>query len=141
MIVGRPNTGADSVINRIRQSDVLSRDIYIASGLSTPDVARLIAGARALLMPSFAEGFGLPPVEALTLGTPAILSDIAAHREATEGFGVYLDARDRDQWCDAIEMATSDTPDYLAIKARIAGFKPVDWDGYMHRVEALLVDL
>lgn len=141
VIVGRPNTGADSVINRIRQSDVLSRDIYIASGLSTPDVARLIAGARALLMPSFAEGFGLPPVEALTLGTPAILSDIAAHREATEGFGVYLDARDRDQWCDAIEMATSDTPDYLAIKARIAGFKPVDWDGYMHRVEALLVDL
>lgn len=141
VIAGRPNTGSEAVINRIRQSEVLSRHIHVASGLSTPAIARLIAGARALLMPSFAEGFGLPPVEALTLGTPAILSDIAAHREATEGYGIYLNARDRSEWTRAIEMAMADTPDYLALKTRIAGFTPLDWTGYMHRVEALLVDL
>ncbi len=141
VIAGRPNIGSEAVTDRIRQSEVLSRHILVASGLSTPAIARLIAGARALLMPSFAEGFGLPPVEALTLGTPTILSNIAAHREATEGLGIYLDASDRDQWRDAIEMATTDTPDYLAHKARIVAFKPQDWNGYMRRVTALLVDL
>lgn len=141
VIAGRPNTGSETVINRIRQSEALKQHVAIATGLSTPAIARLIAGARALLMPSFAEGFGLPPVEALTLGTPAILSDIAAHREATEGYGVYLGVRDRDAWSAAIETAMMDSPDYLALKARIAGFKPLDWDSYMHRVEALLVDL
>lgn len=141
LIAGRPNTGSGTVMDRIRQSDVLTRHVHVATGLSTPAVARLIAGARALLMPSFAEGFGLPPVEALTLNTPAILSDIAAHREATEGYGIYLGVQDRDGWRDAIETMTTDTADYLALKARIAGFKPLDWTGYMQRVAALLASL
>jgi glycosyltransferase involved in cell wall biosynthesis len=141
VIAGRPGFGGEAVIARIRQTGSLQTHVIVASGLSTPAIARLIAGARALLMPSFAEGFGLPPVEALTLGTPTILSDIAAHREATEGLGLYLSTDDVAGWQSAIETATTDTPDYVSTKARIAGYRPLDWDGYMARVSAILRDL
>ena len=41
----------------------------------------LMAHARALLFPSRAEGFGIPPLEALALGRPAVVSDIPVFRE------------------------------------------------------------
>jgi glycosyltransferase involved in cell wall biosynthesis len=52
---------------------------YAAAG----DLETIVAGARALVMPSRDEGFGLPALEALAAGTPVIVSDIPALREVT----------------------------------------------------------
>ncbi len=49
------------------------------------DLETIVAGARALVMPSRDEGFGLPALEALAAGTPVIVSDIPALREVTGG--------------------------------------------------------
>lgn len=46
---------------------------------------QLLSGARALVSPSHYEGFGIPPLEAMYLGTPAIVSDIPTHREIYQG--------------------------------------------------------
>ena len=44
-------------------------------------MTRILAGAKALLMPSFAEGYGLPVAEALVAGIPVICTPLAALRE------------------------------------------------------------
>lgn len=44
-------------------------------------VYELLAGAKALVSPSNYEGFGIPPLEAMYLHTPAIISDIPPHQE------------------------------------------------------------
>lgn len=44
-------------------------------------VYQLLKGARVLVSPSHYEGFGIPPLEAMYLGTPAIVSDIPTHQE------------------------------------------------------------
>ncbi|HEY3918073.1 MAG TPA: glycosyltransferase [Stellaceae bacterium] len=49
------------------------------------DLAHLIKEARMLLAPSLFEGLGLPPIEALAAGTPAIVSDIPVKREVFVG--------------------------------------------------------
>lgn len=50
----------------------------------------LLCGARALLLPSFLEGFGLPVGEAIKLGTPVVVSDIPVFRELFGDIPVYV---------------------------------------------------
>jgi len=49
------------------------------------DLAQLVKTSRVLLAPSLFEGLGLPPIEALAVGTPAIVSDIPVKREVFAG--------------------------------------------------------
>ena len=138
IIAGSPGWSAQSVLDVLQNCDELRRHVHLASGLSTPALRSVMAGARALLMPSFAEGFGLPPVEALSTGTPVVLSGIAAHREASGDFAIYLDPNDAQAWKSQIEMMIADTPDYLALRAKVAGFRPKTWPAYIGEVEDIL---
>ena len=56
----------------------------------------LIAHAQALLMPSLDEGFGLPVVEAMEIGTPVIASLLGALPEVTGGHALLIDPYDVD---------------------------------------------
>ncbi len=58
------------------------------------ELPALVAGARALVLPSFAEGFGLPVLEAQAAGTPVACSDIPALREAAGVAAVFFDPHD-----------------------------------------------
>jgi glycosyltransferase involved in cell wall biosynthesis len=62
----------------------------------------LLLGARALLFPTFAEGFGLPPIEALALGVPVIAADLPVLREVLGDKVVYLDPSDSYSWMETI---------------------------------------
>ena len=53
-------------------------------------------------MPSFDEGYGLPVVEALTLGTPVIASDIPVFREISQGFATLLAPLNGGDWRETI---------------------------------------
>ncbi len=65
-----------------------------------------------MLMPSFAEGFGMPVVEALAAGVPVICSDIMAHREVGGDAPDYLDPLDGLGWMKAIlNYSQPDSPD------------------------------
>ncbi|WP_421702196.1 glycosyltransferase family 4 protein [Aliiroseovarius sp.] len=76
------------------------------NGLDDGEVAALVQGARALLFPSLAEGFGLPPAEALALGTPAVVNDLPVYREILGNKAIYADARDMYSWAKIITGLT-----------------------------------
>src|SRR6185437_15743439 len=108
--------------------------------LSTPALRNLIAGARALLMPSLAEGFGLPIVEALTQGTPVIASDIPAHREAGRGGEVvYLPLTDRSIWVRSIEALAREGSRQK--RAARQNYKPKTCEDYFSSIETFLTSL
>jgi glycosyltransferase involved in cell wall biosynthesis len=69
------------------------------------DLPALLTGAEALLYPSRYEGFGLPPLEAMACGTPALVSDIPVLRESAEGRAEYLPAGDVRAWADGLRAA------------------------------------
>ncbi len=79
--------------------------------LGDADLAAVIRDARALLFPSRAEGYGLPPMEAAALGAPVVCGDLAIYRETLGDIPVYLNPADPYLWINEIERLTEQVPD------------------------------
>ncbi len=76
--------------------------------IARTDLANLIAGATALVFPSIYEGFGLPLVEAMACGVPAISSNAASMPEVLGDSGILLNPHDVDGMTQAmLRFATS----------------------------------
>ena len=138
VMVGSPGWGSRSVLHALEQSWPLRDRVILARGLSSPALRRLIVHAKALLMPSFAEGFGLPIIEALAVGTPVIASDLPAHREIADGLAVYRDPTDRAGWLADICMFADGSGTVAEIRRRIAQYRPTTWSEYFIRIERFL---
>ncbi len=103
---GRRGWENEQVVDMLERS----RDIrdHIVECADLPDAAlkSLMAGARALLFPSFVEGFGLPLAEAMAARLPVVASNIGVFRELA-GIGPdYLDPLDGLGWLQAVEDYT-----------------------------------
>ena len=72
----------------------LWEDVLLPGFVSDDALACLYTGAAAVVMPSLAEGFGLPAVEAAACGAPVVLSDIPAHRETLGDEALFFAPRD-----------------------------------------------
>ena len=105
VLVGRRGWENESVIDHLQRSAAVIRLVHEVSDLSDRELAQLVGGAAALLSPSLAEGFDLPVVEGLAVGTPVIASDIAAHRELAGQAATLIDPLDGPAWIEAIERA------------------------------------
>lgn len=105
VVVGAIGWGGEAIRHRLQSAPTTRNRIHLISGLSSRGLARLIANSRALLMPSFIEGFGLPVIEALAQGTPVIASDIPAHREVGSVHATFVDPIDAPGWLNAIVEA------------------------------------
>jgi glycosyltransferase involved in cell wall biosynthesis len=92
-------------------------------------VAEYLLSARALLNPSFAEGFGLPVAEALSLGVPVICSDLPELREVGGLAPEFLSPHNEEIWYRAIsDYAQSCSERRARQLARISNWRPVRWD-------------
>ena len=115
----------EEVFRRLDTSALRGKDIFEWNDLSDKALAALMARSHALLFPSFAEGYGLPPLEAAALQTPVISAKLPSVRETLGDFAVYLDVDDSYSWKKAIksraEVGRSGT-------AGTGGFTPPTWE-------------
>jgi glycosyltransferase involved in cell wall biosynthesis len=80
----------------------LPANIRFAGYIDEHDKAALIADAHGLIMPSFAEGFGVPIIEALAANTPVLCSDIAVFREVAGELADYFDPFSTESICASV---------------------------------------
>jgi len=105
-------------------------------------LAALYRRAAVVVLPSEREGFGLPLLEAMACGTPAVASDLAALREVAGEVGVYRPISDMQAWADAvIELVTErcDNPDLWSARRRdvVARAGCFTWEKYTRRMVGL----
>lgn len=122
-IVGARGWSNAAVFSRL---DGLGRSPLVQElhGLNDGAVASLLQGAQALLFPSLAEGFGLPPIEAAALGTPVISADLPVIRELLGDNAVYLESTDSYAWMEAIVARVKTPRNANLVKER---FDPPSW--------------
>ncbi|MFO1103839.1 MAG: glycosyltransferase family 1 protein [Methylocystis sp.] len=91
VIVGRPGWNTQALQRRIRQHKEFNRRLFWLDNASDADLSYLYPRARALIFPSFVEGFGMPLIEAAHYGARVIASDIPVFREVGGESVVYFD--------------------------------------------------
>ena len=101
-IVGRRGWENENIVDILDRAPFMGRHVFERGFLPDGDLRDLLTGARALLFPSFAEGFGFPLAEACQLGVPAICSDLPVYREFIDTGPIYLDPLDGPGWKNAI---------------------------------------
>jgi glycosyltransferase involved in cell wall biosynthesis len=109
------------------------------SNVPDDQAARLVGGAQAVLLPSFAEGFGFPVIEALALGVPVLCSNLPALRENGADVPEYLDPLDGAGWRRAvIDYAQPVSPRRAAQLRRLSKWTPPSWRDHFAAVDALI---
>jgi glycosyltransferase involved in cell wall biosynthesis len=84
--------------------------IRFTGKLSDAELFSLVKNSRGLLFPSLYEGFGLPPLEALALGVPAICSSRPAMTELLEQGVLFCKPHDPNEWVKAMVSLMSSPP-------------------------------
>jgi glycosyltransferase involved in cell wall biosynthesis len=82
--------------------------IHVLGSVDDATLAALYRDAVALCFPSFAEGFGLPVLEALQAGLPVVASDIGPVRDLVDDAAVLLQPDDQQAWAAALERVVVD---------------------------------
>ncbi|MDQ1563447.1 MAG: hypothetical protein QOI14_398 [Actinomycetota bacterium] len=112
LIVGPEGWGDVDVSSIARAAALAEGRVRTLGYLSDADLAVVQSRATAFVFPSLAEGFGLPVLEAMSLGTPVIHSDIPAVVEVAADAGIMVERGDAagypERLADAIGMVASD---------------------------------
>jgi len=139
VVVGRRGWENENVLDMLERCAAIDGLVRETGALPDREVASLLRGARALLFPSFAEGFGLPLAEALALGVPAVASDLPALREVGGAVPDYLDPLDGAAWrAAALDYARPDSAARRAQLGRLPAWAAPRWDAHFAAVDRLL---
>ena len=90
LIVGKEGWLCEEVVSRIK--DLSSYGVEWLNYTSREMLVHLLSKALAFVFPSVVEGWGLPPIEAMALGTPALVSNIPACQQACKEAAIYIDS-------------------------------------------------
>ncbi len=106
VIAGTRGWNNEAVFARLDSAPMMGRTVFEFANLDDRTLAALVRNSRGLLFPSFAEGFGLPPIEAAALQVPIICSNLPVYQEILGDLPVYLDSADVYIWRKTIKTMT-----------------------------------
>lgn len=87
----------------------LESDVIFPGYLPADDLPKLYAGAQAFVFPSLYEGFGIPPLEAMSCGVPVIASDCSCIPEITGDAALLVTPKNAEELAGAMKRMLTDT--------------------------------
>lgn len=130
-LVGKRGWENENIIDMVERCPSVKGLVHELSDIRDGELLDLLAGSRALLYPSFCEGWGMPVAEALSMDVPVICSDIPELRESGQNIPDYISPIDGKKWIEVIE-------DYNHPESRlrqeqmlrIKNYSPPTWEGH-----------
>ena len=99
---------AGNKFTEIDEVDILKRKLRLKNEIlefmspSDEEIISLYTNAKTFVLPSFYEGFGLPPLEAMALGVPVVVSDIPVLREVCGDAALFVDSHNKEDIAEGI---------------------------------------
>jgi glycosyltransferase involved in cell wall biosynthesis len=139
LVIGQRGWECEQVFDLLDRGEVLRDAVVEIGSCDDAELDGHLRSARALLFPSLVEGYGLPLIEALALGTPVIASDLPVFREIGQQVPEFLDPLDGPAWEAAIvDYAQPCSVLRQAQLERLADYRPPLWDDHFARVKTWL---
>jgi glycosyltransferase involved in cell wall biosynthesis len=140
VIVGQPHFNFDDLSALAEK--IPSGRIVFCKDVSDSELPALYRNAALFLFPSWAEGFGIPVLEAFASGVPVVCSNTTSLPEITGGAAILVDPADPGQWSDAIHsvLASKERAESL-LHAGLSRVTHFNWQVAAERVAAVYSDL
>lgn len=141
VLIGQRGWEADDVFKILDRPGRLKGHVHELGRCDDATMQAWLAGARALLMPSHIEGFGIPVIEALQCCLPVIASDLPVFREIAGTIPLYLDPADTEAWHGAINRYCGDDPDRIRQAGQMSQFQTPSWSEHFAKVDSWLATI
>ena len=138
-VIGKRGWENENVLDMLERCPAMQSHVVELSGVSDQTIVDLLQRSYALLFPSFSEGWGMPLVEALGMGIPAICSDIAVFREAGQGLPDYIHPLDGPGWRDAIlDYSKPESVARTKQLQRLENFHAPEWSNHFAALDDII---
>ena len=128
VLAGKATSAARPWLDRLARPPLAGKVRHLGY-VDAADRRALYEGASVLVVPSLDEGFGLPVLEAMTLGVPVVASNRGSLPEVLGDAGQLVDANDPQGFSDAIDRVLRDSEFAAACAAKgIARSRQFRWD-------------
>jgi len=117
VIVGRKGWLYEDIFATLTELK-LADAVHFLENVPNEDLARLYNAARCLALPSYYEGFGLPPLEAMACGTPIVVSARASLPEVVGDAGLLINPDSVEELSEALARILDDSELAAALRQR-----------------------
>lgn len=135
VIIGKQGWNVDGLVKRITTHHEYGQRLFWLQSANDADVRYLLEGASALIQASISEGFGLPLVEAGSIGVPLIASDIPVFREIAGRNARYFPVGDAASLSNLIGATPA-----AGNKRRPPSLEADTWEGASRKLVGVLLD-
>ena len=109
VLIGKCTWLSNEILETIRSLGLSDR-VLLLGEVQLTDLPTFYSGAELFVFPSLAEGFGLPPLEAMSCGTAVVSSSASSLPEVVGDAGVLIDPYNVDELAEAmVELIRDDT--------------------------------
>lgn len=138
VIIGKRSSECTSTLAMLERCETI-QNFIIEKQVSDQALANYLIHARALVFPTFAEGYGLPLIEALSHKVPVIASNLPIFHEIAGDIPDYADPLDGLGWLSLIEdYMQTDSPKRQVQMSRLDSFQLPKWEDHFASVSQLM---
>lgn len=110
--------GGDGGVRQEIERLGLTEQVTVVRAVTDANVRALLRNADVFVLPSVVEGFGLPILEAMAVGTPVVASSVPALREVAADAALFFDPSDPADLAERIDRVLTDTSLRAGLAAR-----------------------